>query len=90
MDGILKEYAKIDYLLDPLLKESIPIIYKQWETYIQKEIDKIKKIIEEDNQTKINYLYEEEKYKNRNKRCYIFKLRKKDFIMTNTNTNLKN
>lgn len=63
VDGILKEYAKIDCLLDPLLKESIPIIYKQWETYIQKEIDKIKKIIEEDNQTKINYLYEEENTK---------------------------
>ena len=63
VNGILKEYAKIDCLLDPLLKESVPIIYKQWEDCIQKEIDKIKKIMEEDNQIKINYLYEEENTK---------------------------
>ena len=45
----LKKYYTNDTALDPLLKESISTIYKQWEDCIQKEIDKIKEILEEDN-----------------------------------------
>lgn len=58
INGMLKEYAKIDRLLDPLFKESLPTIYKRWEAYVQKEIDKIKEILETD--MKIQFLQGEE------------------------------